>query len=202
VAGFKSSHQTDPDATCEILFEAVRACSRNKASAAPARGDCGGRRLHARSVLFEFRQQDELIIGMLEDHVEQSIPAQPRSSHPGTRTSRLLEALQEHGPRRPGSARALGTCCNMEMILFVAGAEKRRPKLANRCGAGEAGRPTSSRPRCKQAARTDSVNRDMDRRDRGWRWRRLPPAPPDHPGHAVRQFLRAITDLQRAIGIT
>src|ERR1700759_5285491 len=78
-----------------------------------------------------FASKDELIIAMLEDHVEQSI-------------QRCLDLLAHHqnaadfieafGEMRRTRQDPLGRSplLNMEMILFVARAEKRRPELAKR----------------------------------------------------------------------
>src|SRR3569623_411863 len=78
-----------------------------------------------------FGSKDELIIAMLEDHVEQSI-------------RRNLDLLAQHTDH-DGFIAALGAMdrnrqdplgrsplLHMEMILYVARAEKRRPELAKR----------------------------------------------------------------------
>src|SRR5882757_2492627 len=78
-----------------------------------------------------FKSKDELIIAMLEDHVEQSI-------------RRIHDLLAKH-KNLPDFIDALKTMdrsqqdplgrsplLHMEMILFVARAEKRRPELAKR----------------------------------------------------------------------
>src|SRR5215475_8855734 len=84
-----------------------------------------------------FDSKDELIIAMLEDHVEQSI-------------QRCLELLALHqnaadfieafGEMRRTRQDPLGRSplLHMEMILFVARAEKRRPELAKRLRARRA----------------------------------------------------------------
>src|SRR4029079_15636588 len=78
-----------------------------------------------------FGSKDELIIAMLEDHVEQSI-------------RRNLEILAEHNnlddfiaalktmDRSRQDPLGRSPLLHMEMILFVARAEKRRPELAKR----------------------------------------------------------------------
>jgi hypothetical protein len=56
------------------------------------RGGRGGGRVHARGVLFNFKSKDELIIAMLEDHVEQSI-------------GRIRDLLEKHKNLRISSRR-------------------------------------------------------------------------------------------------
>ena len=82
-----------------------------------------------------FKSKDELIIAMLEDHVEQS-------------TRRYLDLLTRHRnladfidamrtmDRSQQDPLGRSPLLHMEMILFVARAEKRRPELAKRLRAG------------------------------------------------------------------
>ena len=82
-----------------------------------------------------FKSKDELIIAMIEDHVEQS-------------TRRYLDLLTRHRnladfidamrtmDRSQQDPLGRSPLLHMEMILFVARAEKRRPELANRLRAG------------------------------------------------------------------
>src|SRR6187402_3055055 len=68
-----------------------------------------------------FKSKDELIIAMLEDHVEQSI----------RRNMDILAALKAMDRSRQDPL-ARSPLLHIEMILFVARAEKRRPELAKR----------------------------------------------------------------------
>src|SRR5437868_8443730 len=82
-----------------------------------------------------FKSKDELIIAMIEDHVEQS-------------TRRYLDLLARHRnladfidamkkmDRSQQDPLGRSPLLHMEMILFVARAEKRRPELAKRLRAG------------------------------------------------------------------
>jgi AcrR family transcriptional regulator len=82
-----------------------------------------------------FKSKDELIIAMLEDHVEQS-------------TRRYLDLLTRHRnladfidamkamDRSQQDPLGRSPLLHTEMILFVARAEKRRPELAKRLRAG------------------------------------------------------------------
>ena len=82
-----------------------------------------------------FKSKDELIIAMIEDHVEQS-------------TRRYLDLLTRHRhladfidamrtmDRNQQDPLGRSPLLHMEMILFVARAEKRRPELAKRLRAG------------------------------------------------------------------
>ena len=78
-----------------------------------------------------FESKEELIFAMLEDHVEQSIRRNLDLLAKHRDLQDYLDAYRKiGGPRQDplGSAPLL----HMEMILFVARAEKRRPELAKR----------------------------------------------------------------------
>ena len=77
-----------------------------------------------------FASKDELIVAMLEDHVEQSIRRNLDLLAKHRDLQDYLDAYRKMGgPQDPlGHAPLL----HMEMILFVARAEKRRPELAKR----------------------------------------------------------------------
>src|SRR4051795_1141616 len=78
-----------------------------------------------------FKSKDELIIAMLEDHVEQSIRRNldllARHKNPADfiEALRTMDRIQQDPLGR-------SPLLHMEMILFVARAEKRRPELAKR----------------------------------------------------------------------
>src|SRR5258707_15330656 len=78
-----------------------------------------------------FKSKDELIIAMLEDHVEQSIRRNldllARHKNPAD----FIEALRTMD-RSQQDPLGRSPLLHMEMILFVARAEKRRPDLAKR----------------------------------------------------------------------
>ena len=78
-----------------------------------------------------FTSKDELIIAMLEDHVEQSIRRNLDLLAEHKDPADFIEALRtmDHSRQDPLGRSPL---LHMEMILFVARAEKRRPELAKR----------------------------------------------------------------------
>src|SRR6201990_1552283 len=78
-----------------------------------------------------FKSKDELIIAMLEDHVEQSIR---RNLDLLAKHRNLADFIAALKPMDRSRQDPLGRSplLHMEMILFVARAEKRRPELAKR----------------------------------------------------------------------
>jgi AcrR family transcriptional regulator len=82
-----------------------------------------------------FTSKDELIIAMLEDHVEQSAR---RHLDLLTRHRNLADFIEAMKTLDRSQQDPLGRSplLHMEMILFVARAEKRRPELAKRLRAG------------------------------------------------------------------
>jgi len=149
-----------------------------------------------------FASKDELIIAMLEDHVELSI-------------RRCLELLANHKDpedfidafRNMNRSRQdpLGRSplLHMEMILFVARAEKRRPELAKRLRARRKLVTDIIETTARNSGRTTILNPTWAGAlvlalEDGFRLHRLidpETTPPD-------SFFRAIGDLQRAMGIS
>src|ERR1700709_2185816 len=148
-----------------------------------------------------FKSKDELVIAMIEEHVEQSI-------------RRMHELLAEH-KTLPDFINALrnmdrsrqdplgrSPLLHMEMILFVARAEKRRPELAKRLRARrkliadivETTAKNSGRNPAFNPAWTGAILLAMED---GFRLHRLI----DPETTPADSFLRAIADLQRAMGI-
>lgn len=147
-----------------------------------------------------FASKDELIIAMLEDHVEQSI-------------QRNLELLAHHqnpadfidafGKMIRTRQDPLGRSplLHMEMILFVARAEKRRPELAKRLRARRAlttrivETVAKNRKVVVDPAWTAAILLALED---GFRLHRLidPETTPSD------SFVRALGDLERAIGIS
>jgi AcrR family transcriptional regulator len=144
---------------------------------------------------------DELIIAMLEDHVERSI-------------RRNLDLLAEHGniddfldalknmdrSRQDPLGRA--PLLHMEMILYAARAEQRRPELAKRLRARRKLVADIVETTLKDSGRPGAVNPDWTGAillalEDGFRLHRLidPETTPSD------SFLRAVGDLRRAMGI-
>src|SRR6185437_12686732 len=148
-----------------------------------------------------FKSKDELIIAMLEDHVERSIERNLDLLAQHEDIDDFLNALKNMDRSRQdplGRAPLL----HMEMILFVARAEKRRPELAKRLRARrklivdivESTAKGGDRNGPLNPAWTGAVVLALED---GFRLHRLidPETTPSD------SFLRAIGDLQRAMGI-
>jgi AcrR family transcriptional regulator len=147
-----------------------------------------------------FASKDELIIAMLEDHVEQSIQRclQLLALH-----QNAADFIEAFGEMRRTRQDPLGRSplLHMEMILFVARAEKRRPELAKRLRARRAMTAkivetvSKSRKTPIDSAWTASILLAMED---GFRLHRLidPETTPSE------SFVRALGDLQQAIGIS
>ena len=150
-----------------------------------------------------FNSKDELIIAMLEDHVEQSIRRNLDLLARHKSIADFLDALKTMD-RSLQDPLGRSPLLHMEMILFVARAEKRRPDLAKRL-------------RARRKLTTDIVetalkNSGQDNRsfnpawmgaillalEDGFRLHRLI----DPETTPADSFLRAVGDLQMAIGIS
>jgi AcrR family transcriptional regulator len=120
------------DETCDKLFEAAARVFEEQGIGGASIELIAAAAGFTRGAFYSnFKSKDELIIAMLEDHVERSI-------------RRCLELLEKH--KEPADfLEAFGSMSrtrqdplgrspllHMEMILFVARAEKRRPELAKR----------------------------------------------------------------------
>jgi AcrR family transcriptional regulator len=148
-----------------------------------------------------FNGKDELIIAMLEDHVEQSI-------------RRCLELLANHKDpadfidafRNMNRSRqdpfGRSPLLHMEMILFVARAEKRRPELAKRLRARRQMITEIVETTARHSGRTFPdpawVGAILLALEDGFRLHRLI----DPETTPADSFIRAAGNLQRAIGIT
>jgi AcrR family transcriptional regulator len=148
-----------------------------------------------------YRSKDELIIAMLEDHVEQSIRRNLDLLAVHKNLADFIEALKTIDRTRQDPL-GRSPLLHMEMILFVARAEKRRPDLAKRLRAQrkliadivETTLKDSGRPGALNPAWTSAIVLALED---GFRLHRLI----DPETTPADSFLRAITDLLRAIGI-
>src|SRR6187549_2094403 len=149
-----------------------------------------------------FKSKDELIIAMLEDHVEQSILRIRDLLQRHRNLADFIEALRTMN-RSQQDPLGRSPRLHKEMILFVARAEKRRPELAKRLRARrkliadivEATSKNSGRSPALNPAWTGAFVLAMED---GFRLHRLI----DPETTPADSFLRAIGDLQRAMGIT
>lgn len=149
-----------------------------------------------------FNSKDELIIAMLEDHVEQSIGRNLDLLAKHKDPADFIEALKTMDRSRQDPL-GRSPLLHMEMILFVARAEKRRPELAKRLRARrkliadivETTSRNSGRNPAFNPAWTGAILLAMED---GFRLHRLI----DPETTPADSFLRAIGDLQRAMGIS
>jgi AcrR family transcriptional regulator len=148
-----------------------------------------------------FASKDELIAAMLEDHVEQAIRRNLDLLAKHQDLQNYLDAYRKiDRPRQDPLGQA--PLLHMEMILFVARAEKRRPELAKRLRARRQMLTeivtAISKHEGKNFENPAWVAAILLALEDGFRLHRLidpETTPPD-------SFLRALNDLQGAIGDT
>lgn len=149
-----------------------------------------------------FDSKDELIIAMIEDHVARSIARMHELLAKHRNLADFIDALKRMD-RSQQDPLGRSPLLHMEMILFVARAEKRRPELAKRLRARrklivdivDSTAKSSGRNRALDPAWTGAIVLALED---GFRLHRLidpETTPPD-------SFLRAIGDLQRTMGIS
>src|SRR5438552_2934863 len=201
------------DDTCEKLFEAAaRVFEEQGIGGASIEAIAAAAGFTRGAFYSNFNSKDELIIAMLEDHLEQSIR---RNLDLLARHSNLADFIDALRTMDRSQQDPLGRSplLHMEMILFVARAEKRRPELAKRLRAGRkliahivetasktSGKngslnPTSLNPTSLNPTWTAAIVLALED---GFRLHRLI----DPETTPADSFLRAIGDLKRAIGIS
>lgn len=148
-----------------------------------------------------FGSKDELIFAMLEDHVEQSIRRNMEILAQHKNLDDFIAALKtmDRGRQDPLGRSPL---LHMEMILFVARAEKRRPELAKRLRARRKLTADIIDATLKNSARGDTLNPPWMASvvlalEDGFRLHRLI----DPETTPADSFWRAITDLRRRTGL-
>src|SRR5260370_24292908 len=104
-----------------------------------------------------FKSKDELIIAMLEDHVEQSIRRNLDLLARHKNIADFIDALRTMD-RSQQDPLGRSPLLHMEMILFVARAEKRRPELAKRLRARRQLITDIVETALKNAGRSGSLN--------------------------------------------
>lgn len=147
-----------------------------------------------------FKSKDELIIAMLEDHLQQTIRRNLDLLARHKNLADFIEALKTMD-RSKQDPLGRSPLLHMEMILFVARAEKRRSELAKRLRAGrkliadviETTAKNSGKDPVLDPAWWGAIVLAMED---GFRLHRLI----DPETTPADSFLRAIGDLQRAIG--
>lgn len=189
------------DATCEKLFEAAAQVFEEQGIGSASIETIAAAAGFTRGAFYSnFASKDELIIAMLEEHVEQSIRRNLDLLERHKDPADFIEALRSVERSRQDPL-ARSPVLHMEMILYVARAEKRRPELAKRL-------------RARRKLVTEIVETTMRNSGRvpqnpawaaaillaledGFRLHRLI----DPETTPADSFLRAIGDLQRAIGV-
>lgn len=148
-----------------------------------------------------FKSKDELIIAMLEDHLEQTVRRNLDLLARHKNLADFIDALKTMDRSRQDPL-GRSPLLHMEMILFVARAEKRRPELAKRLRAGrqliadivETTAKNSGKDPVLDPAWWGAIVLAMED---GFRLHRLI----DPESTPADSFFRAISDLQRAIGV-
>src|ERR1700726_233457 len=189
------------DATCEKLFEAAaRVFEEQGIGGASIEAIAAAAGFTRGAFLSNFKSKDELIIAMLEDHVEQSIRRNLDLLARHKNLADFIDALKTMDrPRQDPLGRS--PLLHMEMILFVARAEQRRPELAKRLLARRKLITDIVETTLKNSGRTGVLNPAWTAAivlalEDGFRLHRLI----DPETTPADSFLRAIGDLQRAIG--
>ena len=189
------------DATCEKLFEAAaRVFEEQGIGGASIEAIAAAAGFTRGAFYSNFTSKDELIIAMLEDHVEQSIRRNLDLLARHKSLADFIDALKtmDRGLQDPLGRSPL---LHMEMILFVARAEQRRPELAKRLRARRKLITDIVETTLKNSGRTGVLNPAWTAAivlalEDGFRLHRLI----DPETTPADSFLRAIGDLQRAIG--
>lgn len=190
------------DDTRDKLFEAAARVFEEQGIGGASIEDIAGAAGFTRGAFYSnFKSKDELIIAMLEDHVEQTIRRNLDLLSRHQNLADFIESLRTMDRSRHDPL-GRSPLLHMEMILFVARAEKRRPELAKRLRARrqlitdivETASRNSGKTKALNPAWTGAIVLALED---GFRLHRLI----DPETTPADSFLRAISDLQRAIGI-
>jgi AcrR family transcriptional regulator len=191
------------DDTREKLFEAAaRVFEEQGIGGASIEGIAAAAGFTRGAFYSNFNSKDELIIAMIEDHVAQSIRRNLDLLAQHKNLADFIDALKTMDRSRQDPL-ARSPLLHMEMILFVARAEKRRPELAKRLRARRKLITDIIEIALKNSGRNDVLNPAWTGAillalEDGFRLHRLI----DPETTPADSFLRAIGDLQRAIGMS
>ena len=190
------------DATCEKLFEAAARVFEDQGIGGSIEAIAAAAGFTRGAFYSNFNSKDELIIAMLEEHVEQSIR---RNLDLLTRHKTLADFIDALKTMDRSRQDPLGRSplLHMEMILYVARAEQRRPELAKRLRARRKLIADIVETTLKNSGKNPVLNPAWTAAivlalEDGFRLHRLidpETTPPD-------SFLRAIGDLQRTMGVS
>jgi AcrR family transcriptional regulator len=190
------------DDTCDKLFEAAaRVFEEQGIGGASIEAIAAAAGFTRGAFYSNFKSKDELIIAMIEDHVAQSIRRNldllARHNNPAD----FLDALKtvDRSQQDPLGRSPL---LHMEMILFVARAEKRRPELAKRLRARRKLITDIVEITLKNSGKNPVLNPTWTGAillalEDGFRLHRLI----DPETTPADSFLRAVVDLRRTIGV-
>jgi AcrR family transcriptional regulator len=191
------------DDTCEKLFEAAaRVFEEQGIGGASIEAIAAAAGFTRGAFYSNFNSKDELIIAMLEDHVEQSMRRNLDLLARHKNIEDFIEALKTMDRSRQDPL-GRSPLLHMEMILFVARAEQRRPDLAKRLRARRKLIVDVVETTAKNSGGKASLNPAWTAAivlalEDGFRLHRLI----DPETTPADSFLRAIGDLQRAMGIS
>jgi AcrR family transcriptional regulator len=191
------------DDTCEKLFEAAARLFEEQGIGGASIEAIAAAAGFTRGAFYSnFKSKDELIIAMLEDHVAQSIRRNLDLLDRHRNLADFIDALKTID-RSHQDPLARSPLLHMEMILFVARAEKRRPDLAKRLRARrklivDIVEATSKNNGKNASPNPTWIGAIVLALEDGFRLHRLI----DPETTPADSFLRAITDLQRSIGIS
>ena len=191
------------DDTCEKLFVAAARVFEDQGIGSASIEAIAAAAGFTRGAFYSnFKSKDELIIAMLEDHVAQSIRRNLDLLDRHKNLADFIDALKTiDGSHQDPLARS--PLLHMEMILFVARAEKRRPDLAKRLRARRKLIVDIVETTLKNNGKNGSLNPTWTGAivlalEDGFRLHRLI----DPETTPADSFLRAISDLQRSMGIS
>jgi AcrR family transcriptional regulator len=191
------------DDTCEKLFEAAaRVFEEQGIGGASIEAIAAAAGFTRGAFYSNFDSKDELIIAMLEDHVEQSIRRNLDLLSRHDNLADFIDALKTMD-RSQQDPLGRSPLLHMEMILFVARAEKRRPELAKRLRARRKLIADIVETALRNSGKNPAMNPTWTAAivlalEDGFRLHRLI----DPETTPADSFLRAIGDLQRAIGVS
>jgi len=191
------------DDTCEKLFEAAaRVFEEQGIGGASIEAIAAAAGFTRGAFYSNFKSKDELIIAMLEDHVAQSIRRNLDLLDRHKNLADFIDALRTMDRSRQDPL-GRSPLLHMEMILFVARAEKRRPDLAKRLRARRKLIADVVETTLKHNGKNASLNPTWTGAivlalEDGFRLHRLI----DPETTPADSFLRAISDLQRSMGIS
>ena len=191
------------DDTCEKLFEAAaRVFEEQGIGGASIEAIAAAAGFTRGAFYSNFKSKDELIIAMLEDHVAQSIRRNLDLLDKHKNLEDFIDALKTID-RSHQDPLARSPLLHMEMILFVARAEKRRPDLAKRLRARRKLIVDIVETTLKNNGKNETLNPTWTGAivlalEDGFRLHRLI----DPETTPADSFLRAISDLQRSMGIS